>query len=235
MEMGRKASLEEGAQTEEANHPGDGSPERLCGPVVQSSHGTDRPHSRKPQARAFPVRSYNSDRHGLSLRANSRRKCVRDLLTVYPQLFCKNGFPVSQPFCLGGSQNRSREPSTGWFTLPVCSPFWGNASRSFPLWGLLARNAGRPLTGAVPLCHFVTFPPHSGGNFPLSLRDISPTLWRNLPAPPQSLRCPLRSAPCLCATGARRPLKRLAKLLCFAHLWLENLQKICCCGKSVVL
>ena len=63
----------------------------------------------------------------------------------------------------------------------------------------------RPLTGAVPLCHFVTFPPHSGGIFPLSLRDISPTPWGNLPAPPQGLRCPLRSAPCLCATGAQRP------------------------------
>ena len=25
---------------------------------------------------------------------------------------------------------------------------------------------GTPLTGAVPLCHFVTFPPHSGGIFP---------------------------------------------------------------------
>ena len=43
---------------------------------------------------------------------------------------------------------------------------------------------------------------------PLSLRDISPTLWGNLPAPPQSLRCPLRSAPCLCATGARRPFEK---------------------------
>ena len=54
---------------------------------------------------------------------------------------------------------------------------------------------------------------------PLSLRDISPALRGNLPAPPQSLRCPLRSAPCLCATGARRPLKRRAKLLCFFLIW----------------
>ena len=43
---------------------------------------------------------------------------------------------------------------------------------------------------------------------PLSLRDISPALRGNLPAPPQSLRCPLRSAPCLCATGARRPFEK---------------------------
>ena len=46
----------------------------------------------------------------------------------------------------------------------------------------------RPLTEAVPPCHYVTFPPHSGGIFLLSLCDISPTLWGNLPAPPQSLR-----------------------------------------------
>ena len=53
----------------------------------------------------------------------------------------------------------------------------------FGLWGLLARNAGRPLTEAVPPCHFMTFPPPRGGIFPLSLRDISPTLWGNLPGP----------------------------------------------------
>ena len=53
----------------------------------------------------------------------------------------------------------------------------------FGLWGLLARNAGRPLTEAVPPCHFMTFPPPRGGIFLLSLRDISPTLWGNLPTP----------------------------------------------------
>ena len=48
----------------------------------------------------------------------------------------------------------------------------GNASRSGVYGG--QPYTARPLTGAVPLCHFVTFPPHSGGIFLLSLRDISP-------------------------------------------------------------
>ena len=84
-EKGRKASLEAGEQTEEAIHPVDGSPERLCGPVVQSSHRTGRPHSRKPQARAFLVRSYDSDRHSLSLRTNGRRVCA--LCSQYTRSF----------------------------------------------------------------------------------------------------------------------------------------------------
>ncbi len=41
-----------------------------------------------------------------------------------------------------------------------------------------------------------------------------------LPRPPPGLRCPLRSAPYLCATGARRPLKRRAKLSIFSDLTL---------------
>ena len=54
----------------------------------------------------------------------------------------------------------------------------------FGLWGLLARNAGRPLTEAVPPCHFMTFPPPRGGIFLLSLRDISPAPRGNLPWTP---------------------------------------------------
>ena len=44
--------------------------------------------------------------------------------------------------------------------------FGGTLCVPFGLWGLLARNAGRPL---------------------LSLRDISPTPWGNLPAPRRKL------------------------------------------------
>ena len=44
--------------------------------------------------------------------------------------------------------------------------FGGTLCVPFGLWGLLARNAGRPL---------------------LSLRDISPTLWGNLPTPRRKL------------------------------------------------
>ena len=73
--------------------------------------------------------------------------------------------------------------------------FWGDASRPFFL-------AGARRTRPVPLCRCATFPPHCGGIFPA----------------PAGSTLPLRSAPYLCATGARRPLKRLAKLLCFARL-----------------
>ena len=44
-------------------------------------------------------------------------------------------------------------------------------------------HAGRPLTGAVPPCRYATSPPPRGGIFLLSLRDISPTPWGNLPGP----------------------------------------------------
>ena len=73
------------------------------------------------------------------------------------------GGQMPRAFCPTGSQRRSSEPSTGWFALPVCSPLRG-ASR--------ISDGGQPYTARPPL----------------SLRDISPTLWGNLPAPPQSLR-----------------------------------------------
>ena len=77
------------------------------------------------------------------------------------------GLPFERPRCLRGPQRRSGKPSTGWFALSVCSPFRRERfAFPFGLWGLLARNAGRP---------------------PLSLRDISPTLWGNLPTPRRKL------------------------------------------------
>ncbi len=160
--MGRKASLEEGEQTEEANHPGDGSPERLCGPVVQSSHGTGKAYSRKPQARAFPVRSYDSDRHSLSLRTNDRRVCA--LCLQYPRSFSvKMAFRYHSRSAPGdrkiGQENH---------------PLDGSLS-------LLVHLSGGTLRVPFSRGPAVHGPSPHGGRPPLSLRDIPPTQWGDFP------------------------------------------------------
>ena len=43
VETGREASLEKGEQTERANHPVDGLPERLCGPLRQRGRSNGKP------------------------------------------------------------------------------------------------------------------------------------------------------------------------------------------------
>ena len=175
--MGRKASLEEGEQTEEANHPGDGSPERLCGPVVQSSHGTGKAYSRKPQARAFPVRSYDSDRHSLSLRTNDRRVCA--LCLQYPRSFSvKMAFWYHSHSAPGDRKiGQENHPLDG--SLSLLAHLSGGTLRVPFLCG-----GSSPATRPVPLCRCATFPPLCGGIFPRPRRVSAARSGRHLVCAP---------------------------------------------------
>ena len=107
---------------------------------------------------------------------------------------------MSCEVCPTGSQRRSSEPSTGWFAFPVCSPF------------LRGRFAAPFFTGAsrtrpVPLCRCATFPPLCGGIFPRPRRVSAARSGRRLVCAPL-------------AHGAL--LKKLAKTLIFARLWLTG-------------
>ena len=103
--------------------------------------------------------------------------------TIQPAAFvlCLLAWRIPRPLRLGDRKSvQAFHPLDG---TPSLFAHPARALRALVLWGLLARNAGRPLTEAVPPCHFMTFPPPRGGIFLLSLRDISPTQWGNLPGP----------------------------------------------------
>ncbi|HIR56558.1 MAG TPA: hypothetical protein IAA54_02735 [Candidatus Gallacutalibacter pullicola] len=53
-QMEREAFLRRGEQTVEANHPVDGSPERLCGPQRQNASGILT--AKTPEVRTVPQR-----------------------------------------------------------------------------------------------------------------------------------------------------------------------------------
>ena len=188
----------------EVNHPVDGSPERLCGPRGGAEPRTARPKKLSVPTAPEPDWTWPSgqDKSGRHLRRTRRSLRKRRFVRV---------------LCRG--TGRLRRISANREHLG-----WADAARFLPY--RIAKAVKRTIHWMVrPPC-LLTFPEgrfasHFYGGLPytarplLSLRDISPALWGNLPAPPPGLRCPLRSAPYLCATGARRPLKRRAKLLIF--------------------
>ncbi len=99
--------------------------------------------------------------------------------------FCEPGaFELGRCRALSALQDRkggqANHPPDG---SPSLFAHLSGALRAVERRGTLPHTA-RPLTEAVPPCHYVTFPPHSGGIFLLSLCDISPTLWGNLPLHP---------------------------------------------------
>ena len=132
-----------GEQTGRANHPVDGSLDRLCDPVGQKARGIctaqmlpvrrnppqpARPAAEDPHKTAFPQRSPCAAQMAFDLGSWSS-PVQSGSGAVGTESFLGRAVRGSAP--PRGPQRRSGEPSTGWFTSTVCSPFSGERS-AFP-------------------------------------------------------------------------------------------------------
>ena len=140
-----KRSQKGGEQTGRAIHPVDGSLDRLCDPVRQSTRGIHPAQKGSGSQKANLNRlrpSQPACRHSQSASLPPRQSLWaqkfknRETCTVNCVWVKRNGnkklfgCTVRGSAPPGGPQRRSGEPSPGWSALSVCSPFRGNASRS---------------------------------------------------------------------------------------------------------